>query len=99
VHQAEDQRNGIIAVSFLIGALLLVLVYLVGNAYFEKVRYDVRYEQNLSVENPELKNLRTRESTALGSYQWRDQAQGLVTIPIERAMELVVEEARGREGR
>lgn len=40
---------------------------------------------------------REEQRRALAGYAWRDRARGIVTIPIERAMQLVAEEARIRE--
>ncbi len=37
----------------------------------------------------ELARLRRDEDQTLGSYKWIDQQQGIVQIPIERAMELL----------
>jgi len=39
----------------------------------------------------DLGNLRAREDQALTSYGWVDKNAGVVRIPIERAMQLVVE--------
>jgi len=39
----------------------------------------------------DLGNLRAREDRALTSYGWVDRNAGVVRIPIERAMQLVVE--------
>ena len=39
----------------------------------------------------DLGNLRTREGQALSSYGWVDKNAGVARIPIERAMQLVVE--------
>jgi hypothetical protein len=37
----------------------------------------------------DLKDLRTYEDSELHKYEWLDRQQGIVTIPIERAMELI----------
>jgi hypothetical protein len=39
----------------------------------------------------DLKQLRAAEDTILGSYGWVDVRGGVVRIPIDRAMELLVE--------
>src|SRR6185436_5206769 len=39
----------------------------------------------------DLSNLRTREDQALTSYGWVDKNAGVVRIPIDRAMQLIVE--------
>ena len=47
-------------------------------------------DQTTAVE--ELDQLRAREDAILNNYGWVDREAGIVRIPIERAMELVVEE-------
>jgi hypothetical protein len=47
-------------------------------------------DQTTAVE--ELEELRAREDAILNNYGWVDREAGIVRIPIERAMELVVEE-------
>ena len=42
----------------------------------------------------ELIELRAREDLILNSYSWVDRDAGLAQVPIERAMELLVEEQR-----
>lgn len=39
----------------------------------------------------DLQEMRARETTALESYGWVDRQKGIVHIPVERAMELLVE--------
>lgn len=39
----------------------------------------------------ELRNLRAAEDAVLSSYDWVDRANGIVRIPIERAIDLLVE--------
>ena len=45
----------------------------------------------------ELRELRQAEETMLNSYAWIDRDRGIVRIPVERAMELLVEEGERRE--
>jgi hypothetical protein len=47
-------------------------------------------DQTTAIE--ELDELRAREDAILNNYGWVDREAGVVRIPIERAMELVVEE-------
>jgi hypothetical protein len=42
----------------------------------------------------DLAALRAREDAALSAWGWSDRRAGLARVPIERAMELVVEESR-----
>lgn len=44
----------------------------------------------------ELRELRADEAERLGGYAWVDKGKGVVRIPVDRAMELLVEEAQKR---
>lgn len=46
----------------------------------------------------DLHRLREREDAELHSYAWVDRSKGLVRIPIDRAMRLVVERRYGGAG-
>jgi hypothetical protein len=39
-----------------------------------------------------LEEVQAAEALAISRYAWQDQAKGLVRVPIERAMELVIKE-------
>lgn len=45
-----------------------------------------------------LRTLRDRESSELGSYAWIDQANGVVRLSMDRAIQLTIEESRAGEG-
>ena len=47
----------------------------------------------------DLKEFRAREEEILDTYEWVDRENGIVRIPIERAMELTVESSPGRTER
>lgn len=55
------------------------------------VTYPVKRAQE-RLEN--LKKLREQEEQQLNSYAWKDKKAGLVQLPIDRAMELVVADLR-----
>lgn len=79
------------AIAIVAGFLLLgVVVYFV----YSKNRADaVAWGGNDPAQRAELlREMRERESEQLGSYGWVDEDAGIVRLPIERAMELTVEE-------
>ena len=69
---------------------VVVLVGLIG--YFDRVR-DEEFEAKV-VDRPTtaVRDLRTDQLGELREYRWIDRDAGTVAIPIERAMDLVVEE-------
>lgn len=46
----------------------------------------------------QLQDLREYEQSTLESYQWVDRTKGTVRIPIEKAMEIIVERGSARGG-
>jgi hypothetical protein len=94
----SDTRNIVIVLSGILGFLLLVVTLMWLRSYFEVVRNRTVHRAVLSVENPKLKALRVREEEQLNSYGWVDEERGVVRIPIEQAMGLLVQEARESRG-
>lgn len=45
-----------------------------------------------------LDDLRAQESSALSSYGWIDQGSGVVRLPIDRAMELTLQDLQRQRG-
>lgn len=45
-----------------------------------------------------LQELRQRETAELNSYGWVNQEEGVIRLPVERAMDLVLEEINGGQG-
>ena len=74
-----------------IAFLLVVVVFVVD--YFNVVTEEVIEEVVLSPQSVELRELRTREAEELGSYKLLDADSGRYRIPIERALQLVAEDA------
>lgn len=96
VHIPEAQRNGVITLTLFLSALAIVVVLIAGNNYFRSVKF-AKHSAAAAVPNPLLVDLRTREATDLNTQpRWNDQANGVVRIGIERAMELVAAEDRRR---
>jgi hypothetical protein len=62
-----------------------------GNNYEKYLEQDFPAPQLEVNERTELNDIRLREEDTLSSYGWVDQKSGTVRIPIDRAMELVVE--------
>jgi hypothetical protein len=96
---ADDHRADPRTVPTLyIGAISVILLIVVGIwlDVFYKVTVDSENERKVVelVPRPLLK-LRTEQRRLLDEYRWVDEDQGVVAIPIERAMELVLAEERG----
>jgi hypothetical protein len=95
----DDTHNREIVVWGTVSVVVLALMLVWLRAYFFTVRNETVFQSVLSVENPKLVELRAREEAELSGYGWIDRERGIVQLPIERAMRLVVEESAGGDGR
>ena len=73
--------------------LVVIVVIIWGLDYFTAVKEEIVQEQVLSPQSVALRELRAREAEELGSYKLLDSAAGVYRIPIDRAMELMADEA------
>ena len=70
--------------------LVILLVWL--RSYFFLVRNETIQANFLSAPNPKIDELHAHEQQVLNSYGWVDRQKGIVHIPIDQAMELMVRE-------
>ncbi len=90
----SDPQTGPTIVAAAVGTLvLLASVFWIEALY----RGTVEAERNRKVvaQVPaELKSVQASQLDQLHGYRWVDRTQGVVAIPVERAMELVIAENR-----
>ena len=75
---------------FLLFLLIVAVAYLPNRATSQTER---NVEERLAIRN----SVRSEQAKLTGGYQWVNQAEGVVRIPVERAMELAVEELRAEQ--
>lgn len=76
------------------GAILLVVIVVALQGLFGQASRS-EYGRKVEAEKPvELESLRAAQLEQIGTYRWVDPKQGIVAIPIDRAMELLVEQHR-----
>ncbi|MGE5648183.1 MAG: hypothetical protein ACM336_20590 [Acidobacteriota bacterium] len=95
--ERSEPRAGFIAAIGGAIMVLLVLVVLGVQTYYDHVRDQQIFVKQLEPVSEDLKALRAREAEQLHSYRYIDRAKGTVRLPIERAMDLVVEEAHAKK--
>jgi len=81
---------------FTIGSIsLLVLIIVALQGYFEQLWQSAVYEKVLSAPSEQLQGLRNRDAYNLSHYMYGDlnKASGRVRIPLEKAMELMAQDA------
>jgi hypothetical protein len=81
---------------FTIGSVIvLVLIIVAVQGYFEQLYKQAVYERVLSAPSGQLQDVRNRDSWNLSHYMYGDlnKASGRVRIPIDQAMQLFADEA------
>lgn len=81
---------------FTVGSVLvLILVIVAVQGYFEQIFQTALYEKVLSAPSAQLQDLRNRDAWNLTHYMYGDldKSSGRVRIPIDQAMQTFAEEA------
>jgi hypothetical protein len=97
--ETADPKSGPTLLVGIVGAVVLVVVVvLLETLYFRTAQSE--FERKVIADGAqELRSVQAEQRELLNGYRIVDAGQGVVAIPIERAMELVVEEARRNDGR
>lgn len=93
-YEAQEPKNNLIAFLLIAACLFLVATFILLSWMFTSTR---EAEQNKKLNEGryvELQELRKSEDAKLGAYQYIDKDKGIVRIPVERAMQLMAEEAK-----
>lgn len=88
----DDPNPRITAVVGLLAALGLIVVIIALQAWFFGAQRSEQARKSDAGGLAEIGQVPAGTADALGSYRWIDQPKGIVGIPIERAMALVVQE-------
>ncbi len=81
----------LVAGGIVTGVALLVALAIIALAQYVGFGMQDELERKvLARPNPQLMALRAREGQLLSRYQWVDRKQGIVRIPVERALELTL---------
>jgi len=90
----DDPNVAASAVVGVISAIVLFVIIVLLQTWFYRAEEDERYRKVYSQPYQELQKMDNEQLERLGSYGWVSQPEGVAHIPIERAMEAVVEDAR-----
>jgi hypothetical protein len=89
----DEPSAGAIA-AFAVGSLiLLVLTILAIQQYFDHIWNQAVYEKVLAPPSEQLREVRGRDDWNLTHYMFLDKATGQVRIPIDKAMELNLQDS------
>lgn len=76
----------------LFGAILMYFIIVSTQAWYYTVEKSELNKKVISRPFYELEQYRAAEQTALNGYRWIDKENGVVSIPIEQAIQSVAEE-------
>jgi len=94
--EADRPRVGVIVLA-IAGTLILLAGVLVGvNELFRQMMTSEIADKVLTRPSSELRELRAEEEAKLGRYQWVNRKDGVVRIPLARAVELTLGDYRAR---
>jgi hypothetical protein len=79
----------------LLGTVMLVAVMYFASALYDLAQYREIERKIYAARAPEYDALRAEQQANLSTYRWVNQQEGVVAIPIERAIELTVKDLKG----
>ena len=94
-YEHQEPKNPLIAFLLIVSCIFVVAVCALFSWMFIVSRDNEHNRKINQATYTDLQNLRKAEDSKLTGYQYLDKDKGVVRIPIERAMQLVVEEAKG----
>lgn len=87
----DPETSGILIVGILSAIFLFVIIVAV-QALFYNIQKAEHERKVVTQPHAEWSQVKTEQLETLNSYRWIDREKGVVGIPIERAMELFLEE-------
>ena len=91
----NDVNTPVIALVGFISALLFFAIIVLLEVVFYRAEAATSYEKDFSQPPAGIGHAVHNQQARLAEYRWVDEKKGVVAIPIDRAMELVVAEYEG----
>jgi len=89
MHEGDPDTAGVVAVA-IVGAILLLAVMVFAVVLFQNAQVLEDERKLLNVRSPELVDEQTRQLAQISQYRYISEAEGIVAIPIERAIDLFI---------
>jgi hypothetical protein len=90
----RDEPSASAIAMFAIGSLVLLVLTIVAiQQYFQHIWDQAVYEKILAPPSEQLREVRGRDDWNLTHYMYMDKASGVVRIPVDRAMDLMLQDA------
>lgn len=91
-YDRQDPQSLMITILGVIGAILLYAIVVGLEVYYKRVNDQLINTRVYTTTPTQLRDLRAREDDSLTRYRYIDESKGVVQIPIDRAIELVLKE-------
>lgn len=91
-YDRQDPQSLLITILGVIGAILLYAVIVGLEFYYNRVSENIINTKVYTTTPTQLRDLRAREDESLTRYRYVDEAKGIVQIPIDRAIEVLLKE-------
>jgi len=92
-YEKSDVNVAKVIIYGIFGIIFLVAVLIFTWDYFTSVKESLVEDMVLKPQSASIRELRARETEELTGYKLLDETRGVYRIPIERAMELMADEA------
>ena len=89
-----EPKGSLLLILIVLTAVLLALMGIGIQYYYQTLREHEIQQRVLIPENNQLRDLRDKEAYELSTYGYTDRTAGKVRIPVERAMQIVAQEAK-----
>jgi len=96
--EQDDLNTPLVALVGFLGALMVFVIVLFLAAIYRGFETRLQLDRDITEPYTEVTDLANRQRGSLASYGWVDPEEGVVSIPIGRAIDLAVHEIR-TEGR
>jgi len=91
-YEKRDVNTRVIVLVSIISIVFVAVVLVILNDYYTFSKEKALYERVYNVESNQLREIRAAEQQKLNNYEVLDAEKGVYRIPLERAMELYVQE-------
>lgn len=90
MRETGEPNTPLTALVGIVFAIVLFVTVVLLQAYFYRAERDENVRKVAAAPPEELSQLRAQQLEALHAYRWVDEKSGVVAIPIDRAIALVV---------
>ena len=77
-----------------VGLVLLMVLVLLVEVLYQRTTQAETYRKVIAEQPQELRQVQASQLEQINTYRWIDASKGIAAVPIDRAIDLVVQDAR-----